>query len=235
MVKQQLHKRLTVDQVKAILTKYEAREIRAKDAIRHLGLGHTRFYELVREYEQDSANFSLEYPRNMPNNKLDATIEKNILKELKFEKEKIIDNPQVPTTRYNYSYLKNQLKRNYQQNVSVPTIIARAKDHGYWKKKPPKKVHDQEVITNYVGELLQHDSSHHLFAPDALEKWYLITNIDDYSRKLLYADFLHRESTWAHIMATQHVFLKYGLPLHYYLDQHSIFRTQYFPLCERSR
>jgi hypothetical protein len=80
------------------------------------------------------------------------------------------------------------------------------------------------VLTDAIGELVQHDSSHHLFAPDAQEKWYLITSIDDYSRALLYADFWDRESTWAHITAAQELCVKFGFPFEYYADQHSIFR-----------
>lgn len=223
MPKEQLHKRFTTEQVSNILAKYEARQITAKEAIRYLEIGRTRFYQLVSDYEEDSQGFSIDYSRDSANRKLDLEIENNILKELETDKQ-IINNPEVPTRRYNYSYIKNLIKEKYDQDVSVPTIIARAKGHGYWLGKPPKKIHDHEVITNYAGELIQHDSSHHLFAPDAKEKWYLITSLDDYSRKILYADFLAKETTWAHITALQSVFLNYGLPLQYYPDQHSIFR-----------
>lgn len=224
MSEKQLHKRLDSEQVKSILGKYESGELKAKEAAKYLELGRTRFYELVNDYEQDTKNFSIDYSRSKPSRKLDSGIEKNILKELKAEKEKIIDNPDVPTRNYNYSYIRNLLKEKYDQKASLSTIIARAKENGYWKKKPKKKIHDREVITNYVGELFQHDSSHHLFAPDGNAKWYLITSLDDYSRKLLYADLFLKETAWTHIMALESVFLNYGLPLSYYSDQHSIFR-----------
>lgn len=224
MPKRQLHKRLSDDQVRAILHKVTNKEILVTEAMRHLEIGRTRFYQLIPIYQDDPKGFSLKYVRSIPTRKIDPAIENNILKELKIEKEKIIDNPDVATQRYNYSYIRNLLQEDYQQIVSVPTIIARAKNAGYWKEKPPKKVHDREVITNFVGELIQHDSSHHLWAPDAKEKWYLITSIDDYSRALLYADFWSRETSWYHILALQSVFLKYGFPFAYYADQHSIFR-----------
>lgn len=224
MPRSQLHKRFSDDQIKAILEKYMDKEISAKEAIRHLDIGRTRFYQLMPIYQDDPKGFSLKYVRTAPTHRIDLTIETNILKELKTEKEKIIDNPDVSTTRYNYSYIRNLLKEEYHQNVSVPTIIARAKENGYWKGRPPKKIHDHEVITNFVGELIQHDSSHHLFAPDGKEKWYLITSIDDYSRGLLYADLWARETSWYHIYAVESVCLKYGFPFAYYADQHSIFR-----------
>jgi hypothetical protein len=56
------------------------------------------------------------------------------------------------------------------------------------------------------------------------EKLYLITTIDDYSRLIVYADFVPQENVWAHILALKSVFLQYGCPLRYYSDQHAIFR-----------
>lgn len=203
---------------------YQEGQIKAKEAMTYLQLGKSRFYEVMKTYRQKPDTFTIAYDRHESNNRLDPTIGKNILKELKIEKEKIIDNPDVPVRRYNYSYIKDQLKRNYDQQVSLPTIINRAKEHGYWKKKPPKKIHDREVITNYAGELIQHDTSHHLWAPDAKEKWALITSIDDYTRTLLYADFWKHESSFAHIYAAESVCLTHGVPLKYYADQHRIFR-----------
>ena len=91
-------------------------------------------------------------------------------------------------------------------------------------EKKIKKIHDREVITNLVGELAQHDSSHHLWSPYMKRKLYLITTIDDYSRLLLYAQLVEAENTWVHIEALKSVFLQYGCPLRYYADQHSIFR-----------
>lgn len=224
MGKQQLHRRLSDSQVKAILDKYLGREIKAREVMRYLEIGRTRLFNLAKRYKANKAGFSLAYQRANPTHSVSAAVEKNIIKELKLEKIKIIDDPEVPVSRYNYSYIQNVLREKYHQTVSVPTIIARAKSGGFWKEKPPKKVHDREVLTNYAGELIQHDSSHHLFAPDARQKWYLITSIDDYSRSLLYADLFERESSWTHILAVQSVVLRYGVPFSYYADQHRIFR-----------
>lgn len=79
-------------------------------------------------------------------------------------------------------------------------------------------------MTNYVGELIQHDTSHHHWAPFAESKWYLITSIDDHSRDMLYADLWDRETSWAHIVALKAVVTRFGCPLKYYVDNHSIFR-----------
>lgn len=224
MSKSQLHKRLTTDQVKIIMQKYVNHELKAKDAMTYLDLSRPRFYEVLQEYRKDPKCFSIDYVREEATRKIHPDIEAHIWKELRTEKEKVIDNPEVPVRRYNDSYIQNLLREKYGDVVSVPTIIGRAKEKGYWKERPPKKIHDREVLTNFSGELVQHDSSHHLFAPDGKMKWYLITSLDDYSRAMLYADFWMKESSWAHISAAQSVILKYGIPLQYYADQHAIFR-----------
>jgi len=70
----------------------------------------------------------------------------------------------VPIRYYNYSCIKNILENDYNQRVSLFTIINRAKENGFYLIKPKRKVHDRKVITNYPGELIQYDSSHHQFS-----------------------------------------------------------------------
>lgn len=224
MAKEQLHKRLTDDQVRDILTRHERGELTAPEAHRYLGVGRTRFYQLVRKHQEAGEALSVAYTRTRPTRSISAAAEQKIKQELLLEKTKIVDNPAVPTDTYNYSYVQRQLHDQHGVTVSVPTIITRAKQYGCWKGRPPKKVHDREVITNYTGELVQHDASHHLFAPDAGEKWCLTTSLDDFSRAILYADFWQQETTWQHITAAQELVTAYGIPLKYYVDQLRVFR-----------
>ena len=108
--------------------------------------------------------------------------------------------------------------------VALSTIIERAKSLGYYQPKKPRKVHDREVLTTAIGALIQHDASFHQWSPYIEEKWPLITSLDDFSRKILYADFLEQETTWAHIEAVRILMEKHGIPLKYYVDQLRIFR-----------
>ena len=94
------------------------------------------------------------------------------------------------------------------------------------------KAHDREVLTASIGALVQHDASLRLWSPYAKEKlvldpdrgWTSITSIDDFSRKLLYADFCEQETTWAHIKAAETLMHTYGIPLRYYVDSLRVFR-----------
>lgn len=219
----QLHKRFTDGQVKEFIGRYLRKEVEREYVQGLFGIKRRQFFKLVKKFKKNPAKFSIKYARKIKTRGIDQSIEKNIMKELKIEK-KIIEDKDVPLKSYNYSYLKDRLKEQYKQEVSLPTIIDRAKKNDFYLKKPKRKAHDREVLTNYVGELIQHDSSHHLWSPPAKEKWYLITSIDDFSRLLLYAMLLKKETSWAHITALQTVILKYGIPFSYYVDSHSIFR-----------
>ena len=219
----QLHKNFTDDQVKSLLKSYLDKEIKIDYILQMLRIKRRRFFELLAKYRKDPDNFSIQYERKTINRKINPDIEKNILKELEIEKD-LIKNKDIPIKWYNYSYIKDLLEQKYGQKVSLPTIIDRAKRNNFYFLRPKRKAHDREVITNYPGELIQHDSSHHQFAPYAASKWYLITSIDDYSRLILYAVLVERETTWEHILALEDVLLKYGFPLAYYVDSHSIFR-----------
>ncbi len=218
----QLHKRFTSDQVKELLVRYVKNEIERKYIQEILGIRKRRFFMLLKQYKQSPEHFAVQYQRNTPS-RLSPDLEYNILNELSIEK-KIIQDKEIPLKSYNYSYIKDRLRKTCHQKVSLTTIIRRAKRHGFYLKKPKRTIHDREVLTHYAGELIQHDASYHLWAPAAKEKWYLITSLDDFSRLILYATLLKQETSWAHILALQTVILRHGLPYAYYVDSHRIFR-----------
>jgi len=219
----QLHKKFTDSQVKDLFSRYLKSEIKRVYIQEVLGIQRRRFCQLIKRYQQDPATFTIQYARHSPTRCLAPAIERNILKELTAEK-RLIQNKDVPVRSYNYTYIKDRLADAHHQKVALSTIIDRARKHGFYLKKSPQKIHDREVSTHYAGELIQHDSSFHLWAPAAQERWHLITSLDDYSRFILYARLLKKESTWAHIQAFQAVAFAHGLPFSYYVDSHSIFR-----------
>lgn len=220
----QIHKKFTNDQIKELMQKYVNKEIERKYLQEILGIGKSRFFELVQSYRDNPEAFSVEYKRSGQTRSIAPEIKQNIVKELAIDK-KAIQNKDIPLYRYNYSYVQKRLERHYGQTVALTTIINHAKSSGFYLPKRNKpKAHDREVLTTHAGELIQHDASYHMWAPDSGIKWTLITSLDDHSRFMLYAQLVERESSWAHIQALQSVVIKYGAPLAYYTDCHSIFR-----------
>jgi len=219
----QLHKIFTDEQVKLLLKSYVDKKIKINYILSILGIKRRRFFKLLARYKKDPENFSVSYSRRIPTRTISKDIETNIIKELNTEKD-LIQAKEVPIRWYNYSYIKDILENDYNQKVSLSTIINRAKTNDFYLTKPKRKVHDREVITNYPGELIQHDSSHHQFSIYADSKWYLITSLDDYSRLILYACLVERETTWTNIIALKIVILRYGIPYSYYVDSYSVYR-----------
>lgn len=161
----QLHKKFTDSPVKELIDRYLRKEIERKYIQEVLGIVKIRFFALIKACRENSDEFSIQYTRNSKTRKISQDIEDNIIKELQIEN-KLIENKDIPLKRYNYSYIKDLLETKYHQRISVPTIIDRAKKNDFYVKKNSKKtVHDREVLTNYTGELIQHDSSHHLWSP----------------------------------------------------------------------
>ena len=221
-IMKQLHKKFNDGQVKDLLTRYLKKKVEREEIQKVLDIKKTRFFALVKRLKDDPENFSVSYFRSMPTRIISKAIETNIIKELKIEKD-LIKAKDVPIRCYNYSYIKDILKNDYHQKVSLSTIINRAKAKGFYLIKSKRKVHEKEVITNYPGELIQHDSSHHQFSKYA-NKWYLLTSLDDYSRLILYACLVERETTWVNIIALKIVILRYGIPYSYYVDSYSVYR-----------
>lgn len=216
-----LHKRFTNEQVKLLLNGYVQGRIARAEVEGILEINKTRFFALVKEYRRAPDTFSLEYQRDTPA-RLSAEVEAAIAKELLREKA-LVENPKLPIGSYNYSAIRDRLQKDG-YHVSVNTIIQRAKRSGCYLPHPRKKVHDRQVVTMAIGALVQHDASTHLWSPFASQKWTLITSLDDFSRKLLYAEFVEQETSWAHIQAAQAVMKAYGLPLSYYVDNLRVFR-----------
>lgn len=216
----QIHRRFTDGQVRLLLQGYCQGTLDRAAIEEMLGIGKTRFFALLKEYRQDPDKLSVSYARLSPS-RLSAETEERIREELVIQKG-LIEDPSLPITTYNYSAARDRLGNDCRPSLS--TIIDRARRMGCYQSHPKRKAHDREVITTAVGALIQHDASHHRWSPYAKEQWALITSIDDFSRQLLYADFVEQETSWAHIKAAELVTRRYGLPLRYYVDSLRVFR-----------
>ena len=217
----QVHKRFNTEQVKMLFQRYLTGDMSRAEIQEILGLGKTRFFALLKGFKDNANEFQINYQRT-PRSRLSAETEVVIAKELKREK-LLVEDPRLPITSYNYSAVRDRLLKQEIQ-VSVPTIIPRAKHLDCYKPQRKHKAHTREVLTTAIGALIQHDASIHLWSPFATEKWTLITSIDDYSRMLLFADFVPQETSWAHIQAAQALMQAYGVPLRYYVDNLRVFR-----------
>ena len=217
----QLHKRFSDEQVIFLLQAYEQGLMSREEVQDALDIHRSRFFILWKEYREDPEAFTISYQRTT-HKRISPAAEEAIEHELMREKG-LIEDPEIPISGYNYSAIRDRLRKQG-IDVSVNTIIDRAKKLDCHKPRKKKKAHDREVLTESVGALIQHDGSTHRWSPFAEKKWTLVSSIDDYSRMILFADFFSGETTWAHIQATKAVVETFGLPLRYYVDSLRVFR-----------
>jgi len=221
---EQIHKRFTDDNIRLLFGLYCKKAISLQQILQQLECKESRFYELLKRYRESPENFTIAYARNKPNRRLPEIIEQAIKKELLIDRQLIRDK-ETTIRGYNYSFIRDNIKKSFSYKISAQTVRNRAKKWGYYIQKRKKgKALPREVITEAAGMLLQHDSSHHRWSPYVEDKWVLITTLEDYSRYLLYTDFVEKETAWAHIQAVEYAVLKWGVGLSYYVDNHSIFR-----------
>lgn len=123
---EQVHKRLIDEQVRMIVDRFIRKELSAEQAMQLLGLRRSQFFEWVKRYRESGEDFTIQYHREGKSRRIPRAVERRILRELKAEKA-LIEDPSLPVRSYNYSYIRDQLSRKYDDQISLPTIIDRAK------------------------------------------------------------------------------------------------------------
>ena len=127
---EQIHKRMIDEQVRIILYRYVKKGISVLQAMNLLDLKRRQFFEWVKRYKEQGEGFSIEHKQSNEHRRISESIEENIIKELKMDKA-LIDDRAMPVRSYNYSFIKDQIEKKYQQEVSLPTIIDRAKKRAF--------------------------------------------------------------------------------------------------------
>jgi len=150
----QIHKKFNNDQVKELIERYIAKKVGRKYVQEILGIKKTRFFALVKQVKEDPENFSILYTRKTPTRRISPATERNIVKELKKEKE-LIENKNTPIKYYNYSYIQDLLEQDYRQKVSLPTIIEHARRNNCYFPRAKRKVHVSMILLITSSHLMQ--------------------------------------------------------------------------------
>jgi hypothetical protein len=100
-------------------------------------------------------------------------------------------------------------------------------EEGIWKPKKAKKAPAFQMRERRacLGELVQIDGSEHAWFEERGPKCTLLVYIDDATGQLMELWFVKHESFFAYCEASRHYFERYGKPVAFYSDKHSIFRN----------
>lgn len=178
---------------------------------------------LLKAYRQQGAKSLVSKKRGKPsNNKICGEIKQNILT---ITKEKYID--------FGPTFLREKLLENHNITVSRETLRKWMIVDNIWKTKHHKKarIHQMRERRSCFGELVQIDGSPHDWFEGRREKCCLLVFIDDATSKLVNLRFEEVETTAGYFRTTKEYVTRYGLPMAFYSDKHSIFRIN-MPNCE---
>ncbi|MEM3112762.1 MAG: hypothetical protein QXY90_06960, partial [Candidatus Anstonellales archaeon] len=123
--------------------------------------------------------------------------------------------------RFNFAFLAEEAERRFgrpfcRNSIRLyafppkadPTLSER---NGYYHALPSEK---GKVYTRFEtsgpGALFQHDSSYHLWIPAMGEKQYLVLTKDDYSRRVVGARMVLKETTFEHLETVRETVSRYG-------------------------
>jgi len=188
-----------------------------KEAAHMLNLSIRQIKRLYRAYKAGGAKGLISVRRGKPSNhRLGAKVEQQVLDLLK---EKYVD--------FGPTLAHEKLSEVDGVQISRESVRKLMIVEGLWKPKRAKKpsAHQMRERRACFGELVQIDGSDHAWFEDRGSKCTLLVYIDDATGQLGELWFVPEETTFAYFAATRQYVERYGKPVAFYSDKHSIFRV----------
>ena len=222
-MKERIHKRLPVKFVQEVLESFNQHRISEKEAMDLLGVKRSRLHQLRRGWLLSSRKRPFRLWQRVENafHVISPEVEEWLDRELRY----IRQEAETFRGRFNFAFLAEEAQKRFDRPFSRNSFRLYALKKGYYHALPQEK---GKVYTRFEtsgpGALFQHDSSFHLWLPSAARKHYLILTKDDHSRRVVGARLVDVETSFEHLQTVRQTVTVYGIPLAYYLDNHSIFR-----------
>lgn len=200
----------------AVMKQVESKKISLKKASEELGLGYRQTRRAWKRYQKEGSFGLISKRRNKPsNNQLGQGIKDKALKLLK---EKYPD--------YGPTFASEKLKEKHSLILSKETIRQMMIKELLWKAKKVKerKVYARRTRRSRFGELEQIDGSPEYWFEDRGEKCCLLVCVDDATSSLMTLRFCKVETTQDYLDFLKIYLERYGRPLAFYSDKHSVFR-----------
>lgn len=220
----QIHKRLPKDFVKDVIRTFCEREIEKEQVCELLGLSRSGLYWWREKYlvcTKEGKEFKLYNRENKPTRSFPKEVQDFLREELYY-----INHCEGRfKNRFNFAFLAERAEKKFGRPFNRNSIRRFALRYNYYEAKPDEK---KKVYIRFEtpgpGFLFQHDTSHHIWLPLTNSFSDLILTKDDYSRKVVGRRLVEKETSFDHLLTVRKTVQEYGLPLSYYVDQHSIFR-----------
>jgi transposase InsO family protein len=223
-MKERIHRRLGEGFVVMVLEAFNKGRISEVKACELLGLKRARLYQLRKRWLLCLAKgepFNLWGRKENAFHRFSLEVERWLKGQLHY----IRDEADIYRGRFNFAFLSEEAEKEFGYFFHRNSFRRFALREGYYHALPDEK---GKVYTRFEtsgpGALFQHDTSPHLWIPLLGGRQHLILTEDDYSRMVVGGRLVERETSWEHLQVARKTIETFGLPLAYYVDQHSIFR-----------
>jgi len=199
-----------------VMQRLKAKRLIQKEAAILLGLSIRQIKRLWQKYQKQAAQGLISKRRGQAsNNRIDAGVSQ---KALDLIKKKYAD--------FGPTLAHEKLTEIHKVDISRESVRKLMIAEGLWKPRRAKKgaVHQMRERRACFGELVQIDGSDHAWFEERGERCTLLVYIDDATGKLLELWFVPDETFFAYCEASRHYLERYGKPVAFYSDKHSIFR-----------
>lgn len=200
-----------------VMQRLKDKRLLQKEAAQVLGVSIRQVKRLWRAYRQQGAKGLVSQRRGKPSNyHLDAAVMQQALDLIQ---EKYAD--------FGPTLAHEKLNEVHRLELSRESVRKLMISEGLWKPKRARKpvIHQMRERRACFGELVQIDGSDHDWFEKRAPKCTLLVFIDDATGQLLELWFVPDETFFAYCEASRHYFERYGKPVTFYSDKHSIFRV----------
>ena len=200
----------------AIIEKLIKKEIKQRKAAQTLGLSVRQIKRLKKRYKREGTTGMIHKNRGRISNR--KISDKEINRTMEIVKKQYWD--------FGPTLALEKLQEHHGVVFSRETLRKEMIRDGIWKPKRQRKpsIHQMRKRRDQRGELVQIDGSPHAWFEDRASECCLLVFIDDATSELLWLEFCKSETINAYFKANFGYLKKYGKPLAFYADKHSVFR-----------
>jgi hypothetical protein len=200
-----------------ILQRIEDRRLSQAQATTMLGLTDRQMRRLVQRYRAQGPEGLVSKKRGMRGNHRRPEAFRDHI--LSIVRERYAD--------FGPTLAREKLFERHGLIVPCETLRGWMKEAGIWLPRAARRMPVQQPRARrlYFGELIQIDGSEHHWFEDRGPYCTALTYVDDATSRLQLLRFVEGESTFDYMEATKLYIERYGKPVAFYSDKHTVFRV----------
>jgi transposase len=200
-----------------VLQRIEDRRLSQAQAASTLGLTPRQIRRLVSRYRRQGAEGLVSKKRGKPGNHRRPEVFREHV--LALIREHYPD--------FGPTLAREKLLERHGLLVPCETLRGWMRSADIWKTRATRRkaVQQPRARREYFGELIQIDGSEHLWFEDRGPYCTVLTYVDDATSRLQLLRFVEGESTFDYMQATKTYIERYGKPVSFYSDKHTVFHA----------